>query len=208
MTQAALKTAPRFLHVGCGQKRKDRTTQGFASDVWEELRLDIDPSAAPDIVASMTDMSAVESGSFDALFSSHNIEHLFAHDVPVALAEFRRVLKPEGFVVITCPDLQSICALVAEKGLVEPAYTSPAGPIAPIDMLYGHRAAIAAGQHYMAHRCGFTKDVLVGTLKAAGFVSIAAAARAHPFYDLWAVASPAKMEKPQMEALVRAHFPQ
>jgi predicted SAM-dependent methyltransferase len=37
----------------------------------------------------------------DALYSSHNIEHVFAHEVVPTLKEFRRVLKPDGFVVIT-----------------------------------------------------------------------------------------------------------
>ena len=93
-----------FLHVGCVPKRKDKTTRGFATDLWQEIRLDIDPSVAPDITGTMTDMSAVPSASVDAIFSSHNIEHLYPHEVPVALAEFKRVLKPDGFAVITCPD--------------------------------------------------------------------------------------------------------
>ena len=93
-----------FLHVGCGPKRKDRTTAGFAD--WSELHFDIDESVQPDLVGTMTDMSSVSSESVDAVFSSHNIEHLYPHEVPVALSEFLRVLKPDGFAVITCPDLQ------------------------------------------------------------------------------------------------------
>jgi SAM-dependent methyltransferase len=133
-----------FLHVGCGPKRKDRTTSGFAE--WSELRFDIDESVQPDLVGTMTDMSSVSSDSVDAVFSSHNIEHLYPHEVPVALSEFLRVLKPDGFAVITCPDLQAVCALVAEDKLTEPAYTSPAGPIAPLDILYGHRPPMARGK--------------------------------------------------------------
>jgi hypothetical protein len=83
----------------------------------------------------------------------------------VALAEFRRVLADDGFAVITCPDLQSVCELVAQDRLTEPAYTAPAGPIAPLDILYGHRAAMARGNLYMAHRCGFTSRVLAATLR-------------------------------------------
>lgn len=30
-----------FLHVGCGPKHKDRTTQGFNASQWNEKRLDI-----------------------------------------------------------------------------------------------------------------------------------------------------------------------
>ena len=158
---------PTFLHIGCGPKRKEQTTRGFNTADWNELRLDIDASVAPDITGTMTDMSALADASVDAIFSSHNIEHLYPHEVPVALAEFKRVLKPDGFAVITCPDLQSVCALVAADRLTEPAYTSPAGPIAPLDILYGHRPALARGNLYMAHRCGFTQKLLTGTLRAA-----------------------------------------
>jgi len=117
-----------FLHVGCGPKRKDRTTAGFNTPEWNEVRFDIDEKANPDILGTMLDMSGVASGSVDAIFSSHNIEHIYPHEVPLALAEFLRVLKPDGFLVVTCPDLQSVCALIAEDKLTEPAYDSPAGP--------------------------------------------------------------------------------
>ena len=92
----------------------------------------------------MTDMSSVTDQSVQAVFSSHDIEHLYPHEVPLALAEYLRVLSDEGFAVITCPDLQSVCARVANDQLTEPAYVSPAGPIAPLDILYGHRPAMAA----------------------------------------------------------------
>ncbi|WPL15041.1 putative O-linked N-acetylglucosamine transferase, SPINDLY family [Thiorhodovibrio litoralis] len=204
---AAPMPAQTFLHIGCGPKRKDQTTAGFNTDDWTEIRFDIDPAVQPDIQGSMTDMAAVESESMDALFSSHNIEHLYPHEVPVALAEFHRILKPEGFAVITCPDIQSVCALVAEDKLTEPAYQSPAGPIAPLDILYGHRPSLAQGNLYMAHKCGFTERVLIGTLQAAGFASIASRRRGAPFFDLWAVASKRVRDEPVLRALAQAHLP-
>jgi ubiquinone/menaquinone biosynthesis C-methylase UbiE len=193
-----------FLHVGCGPKRKDRTTAGFAD--WNELRFDIDDSVQPDLVGTMTDMSSVSSESVDAVFSSHNIEHLYPHEVPVALSEFLRVLKPNGFAVITCPDLQSVCALIAEDKLTEPAYTSPAGPIAPLDILYGHRPAMSAGNLYMAHRCGFTEKVLRGTLQASGFTKIATTKRGQPYFDLWALATKADLNEEELLILAKTHF--
>lgn len=196
-----------LLHVGCGPKRKDQTTRGFATDAWRELRLDIDASVAPDLIGTMTDMSAVADASVDAIFSSHNIEHLYPHEVPLALAEFRRVLKPDGFAIITCPDLQSVCALVAEDKLTDPAYISPAGPITPLDILYGHRPALAQGNLFMAHHCGFTQKVLIGTLHAAGFVKVAIKRRLHPYYDLWAIATKAERDDATLRALAEEHFP-
>jgi len=193
-----------FLHVGCGPKRKDRTTACFAD--WNELRFDIDESVQPDLVGTMTDMSSVSTESVDAVFSSHNIEHLYPHEVPVALSEFLRVLKPDGFAVITCPDLQAVCALVAEDKLTEPAYTSPAGPITPLDILYGHRPPMARGNLYMAHRCGFTQKVLTGTLQASGFKSVASMKRGAPYFDLWAVASKEELPEAKMQALAIEHI--
>ena len=76
--------------------------------------------------------------------SSHAIEQacqtlpdLYRHEAPVALSKFLRVLNSDDIAVITCPDLKSVCALIAEDKLTDPAYTSPAGPIAPLDILYG-----------------------------------------------------------------------
>jgi len=196
-----------FLHVGCGPKRKDQTTRGFNSPEWNELRLDIDENVNPDIVGTMLDMSAVADASVDAIFSSHNIEHLYPHEVPLALKEFLRVLKDTGFLVVTCPDLQSVCALIADDKLTEPAYTSPAGPIAPLDILYGHRPAMARGNLYMAHRCGFTEKVLIGTLQDSGFASVASIRRTHPYFDLYAVATRTSMDEAGLRDLAGAHLP-
>lgn len=197
---------PTFLHIGCGPKRKNQTTRGFNTDAWTELRFDIDESVKPDLIGTMTEMSAVAGESVDAIFSSHNIEHLYPHDVPVALNEFLRVLKPDGFLVVTCPDLQSVCKLIAEDKLTDAAYVSPAGPIAPLDILYGHRAAMARGNLYMAHRCGFTERVLTGTLQAAGFKVIASKSRPAVF-DLWAIACKSARTEDELRQLADEHFP-
>ena len=198
---------PDFLHVGCGKKSKSQTTAGFNTPQWNELRLDIDAAVRPDIVGTMTDMRAVADASVDAVYSSHNIEHLYPHEVPVALGEFLRVLRPEGFLVITCPDLQSVARLIADDKLTDTVYSSSAGPIAPIDILYGHRPQLARGNLYMAHRCGFTQKVLIKTLQAGRFKGVAAKARGAPFFDLWAVASKGPRAEQEMRELAAVHFP-
>lgn len=199
----------KFLHVGCGNKRKNQTTRGFNTAAWEEIRLDIDPSIQPDVIGSMTDMSAINDGFVNAVFSSHNIEHLYPHEVMIALTEFKRVLADDGFVLITCPDLQSVAKLISEDKLLEPAYQSPAGPIAPLDILYGFRSALAAGNLYMAHRCGFTQKVLHGVMLAAGFKRVATIARGyHPYFDLWAIATKNDGSDEELRLLASQHFPQ
>jgi hypothetical protein len=84
------------------------------------------------------------------------------------------------------PDLQRAAALVAQDRLDEPAYLSPAGPIAPLDMLYGHGAAIAAGNAFMAHRTGFTARTLETALVAARFDAVRVVRDEH--FALWATA--------------------
>lgn len=196
-----------FLHVGCGYKRKNETTSAFDTPEWRELRVDLDPDTQPDVVADIRDMQGVATGSMDALYSSHNIEHFFAHEIEQVLGGFRRVLKPDGFLVITCPDLQSICQLVAEDKLLDTAYDSNAGPITPLDVLYGHRASLAQGKHFMAHRCGFTLKVLMGTLQAAGFDAVVGSRRGAPYFDLWVLACPGGIDEANLRRLALAHFP-
>lgn len=195
-----------FLHVGCGQKHKDKTTIAFNTVEWNELRLDIDPLVKPDILGTMTDMSSVPDASVDALFSSHNIEHLYPHEVPMATSEFFRVLKPDGFVILTCPDLQAVCALIADDKLLETMYESPAGPIAPIDILFGYRPSMQKGNLYMAHRSGFTRRVLAETFQQAGFKGIASV-RAKKAPDLWIAASKLPLEDMLIQKLASEHFP-
>ncbi len=196
-----------FLHVGCGQNRQPKVGPGFVSEAkWREIRFDIDASVQPDIIGSMTDMAAVADASVDALYSAHNIEHLYPHEVPLALKEFYRVVNDDGFVVITCPDLQSVCQLVAEDKLTDVAYHSPAGPITPIDMLYGYRELMARGNLFMAHRCGFTQKVLEASLLQAGFALVAVARRSANF-DLWALASKSPTAQDELLALAKQHFP-
>ena len=195
-------SAKTILHVGPGHRSNGaKLPAAFQGSDWKELRLDIDPTNEPDIFGSMRDMAAVANESVDAIYSAHNIEHVYAHEVPLVLKEFLRVLKPDGFLIVTCPDLQTVCQLVAEDKLGDAAYASPAGPITPLDILYGHGAALAAGHHFMAHKCGFTQKTLTQVLQKAGFASIASA-RVSTRFSLWAVAA----KEPLDEAAIRARL--
>ena len=157
-----------FLHVGCGHLNKS-TCLGFNNDNWKELRFDIDKNVNPDIVGTLTDMKLVETGSVDAVYSSHNIEHIFPHEVPIALREFYRVLKEDGIVVITCPDLQSAGEALTQDKLFETLYESSMGPVTAFDILFGHRKTTADGNVFMIHKGGFTYSTLDMAFYKAGF---------------------------------------
>ncbi len=196
-----------ILHVGPGHRRNGaKLPVAFQTPEWKELRFDIDLANEPDIVGSMLDMAAVADASVDAIYSAHNIEHVYAHEVAVVLKEFLRVLKPDGFLVVTCPDLQSVCQLVAEDKLSDAAYASQAGPITPLDILYGHGAALAAGHHYMAHKCGFTLKTLTQALHQAGFATSAGKRRLHGL-DLWLLASKGPMDEAALRELAERVLP-
>lgn len=176
-----------FLHVGCGTAPYSRLPGCFKTGAWKEVRLDIDPMTKPDIVASLTDMSMVPANSMDAVWSSHNLEHLEGYQVPIALAEMRRVLKPGGFALITLPNLEKIAQLIVTGRADDVLYTSPAGPITPLDMLYGHQKSVKNGNTHMAHRTGFTAKRLSGVLTEAGFNEVRVMQGLN--YDLWSVAT-------------------
>jgi SAM-dependent methyltransferase len=175
-----------FLHVGCGSPSPDKVHQRFRGPDWREVRLDIDPTVRPDIVASIVDLEPVDSTSVDAVWSSHNLEHVFAHEVPAVLASFLRVLRPGGTALITLPDLQAVAKQIAVGKLEDTLYTSPAGPITPLDVVYGYRPSIAEGNEFMAHRTGFTAKTLGAKLRSVGFVDVSVQ---RLDFALWANAS-------------------
>ncbi|MDL2279559.1 class I SAM-dependent methyltransferase [Desulfovibrio sp. OttesenSCG-928-G11] len=177
----------RVLHVGCGPLAGLKLHESFRGPDWEEVRLDINPAAHPDIVASITDMAAVPTGSFDALYSSHNLEHLPPHEAKLALKEFYRVLRPEGYALITLPDLGMIAAAIAAGGEEKTVFMTDKGPIAPLDMLYGFRPFLEKNP-FMAHRYGYTAATLETALREAGFAHVAV--EPDSAYNLWAIVSP------------------
>lgn len=129
-----------------------------------EIRLDIDPEAKPDIVASMIDMGDI--GPFDIVYSSHALEHLYAHQVVVALEEYLRVLKVGGVAIVFVPDLEGVAATD------DPVYTSITGDlISGLDMIYGKSSFVACSPH-MGHHCGFTSKTLAEVFKVAGFADV------------------------------------
>lgn len=195
----------KFLHAACGNNDKARTTREFDTDGWEEVRMDVSPEVKPDVVSSLLDMKSIANATFDAVFTAHSLERLYPHEVGAALTNILRVLKDDGYLIISCADIQSACALVAEDKLLEPAYQSPAGPVAPLDILYGFRPALAAGYERHACKCGFTSRALMGTLAQAGFGSMWSA-RNQETFTLVALACKQERSEDFLRELAVRHF--
>lgn len=143
------------LHPGCGNHPIPEWLQGL-----KEVRLDIDETCNPDIVASITDMGDI--GQFDMIYTCHTLEHLYDFDVEKALSEFHRVLKPDGVAIIIVPDVEGVAC---DR---EPLYNSPAGPICGIDMYFGLTYAVKANPYY-AHHMAFVEKTLREAMEKAGF---------------------------------------
>jgi SAM-dependent methyltransferase len=150
----------RLLHIGCG---KQPLPEWLPATLFSEVRVDIEPSVEPDFVRNMLDLHDI--GTFDFIYSSHNLEHLYPYEVPRALAEFMRVLNDGGAIAIVVPDLEDV------RPTEEPLSNCELGLICGLDMYYGHHSQIEQFP-YMAHHSGFIKQTLEKALLAAGFVNI------------------------------------
>lgn len=149
---------PSALIVGCGGEKD----HGWSGQGYTVTTLDIEPRSEPDIVASMVDMGEI--GQFDAVYCCHALEHLYPHEVTLALREFYRVLTPGGKAVILVPDLEGVEAN-------EEPLTVSYGKISGLHMFYGDSGQIEQFP-YMAHHCGFVSKTLRRSLEMAGFSAI------------------------------------
>jgi SAM-dependent methyltransferase len=159
------------VNVGCGPALVLTRSPLFRD--WRQLRVDIEESVNPDVIADLTDLSPIDDNIADAVWSSHCLEHLYQNQVPGALGEFHRILADDGFAVILVPDLQTVADRIVADKFDEPIYTSGMGPVSAHDMFYGFGPSIAAGETAMAHRCGFTPSILVNFLNASRFTEYA-----------------------------------
>jgi ubiquinone/menaquinone biosynthesis C-methylase UbiE len=164
-------TKRKVLHVGCGPANPAALHAMFRTSQWDEIRLDIDPKVKPDLIGSITDMPDVPDKSMDAIYSQHNIEHLYPHELPLALGEFLRVLKYGGFALINVPDLKKASEMIANECLEETAYMSAGGAIRPRDMLYSYEKFVKDENVFMLHKMGYTPRSLAEHLHKAGFRS-------------------------------------
>lgn len=162
----------RVLNVG-GNTKQIALPAAYAG--FEHLLLDIDPSGGPDIVADARELSALAPAQFDAVYCSHNLEHYHRHEVPRVLAGFQHVLRDDGFAQIRVPDMQAVMRAAVQRNLdlEDVLYTSPAGPITVLDVMYGFGAEIErSGHDFYAHKTGFTQKSLLKALRLAGFTDL------------------------------------
>lgn len=165
----------KVLNVGGGASRV--LPEQYAG--WEQHLLDIDPNVNPDVCCDAKLMINLEAGEYDAVYCSHNLEHFYRHDVPTVLGGFAHVLKPGGFVDIHVPNIMQVLRDLLDRGLdLSDVYyrTTEGNAIHFHDVLYGWNAAMANGNEFYSHKCGFSGLMLHAALVAAGFQKCSVAA--------------------------------
>jgi predicted O-linked N-acetylglucosamine transferase (SPINDLY family) len=157
LTLAHFKSGKTVLHVGSEAPGSGALPPPFDDPDWQEVRLDSGPPDGDRIAAGLSTMAP---GSIQGLWLAGGLDRLETGTVPLILAGFRRVLDADGVALVTVPDLQAVAALVAADRMDEAAVASPAGPLTPLEFLYGGRPA---------RRTGFTAGSLARALERAGF---------------------------------------
>lgn len=151
------------LHIGGQQAHPD----------WKIF--DIEKRPEVDFVGDAGDLGQFEDDSIDAIYSSHVLEH-FHHSIynemVFTLAEWHRVLKKGGELLISVPDLQALCWL----------YSGPhIDTLSRIDLM----RIIFGGQsnQYDVHKAGFDFGILSLYLAEVGFESCHRVSEFNLFHD-------------------------
>jgi len=137
---------------------------------WEHVLLDCDQAGEPDILLDARELGTLPAQEYDAVYSSHLLEHFGPWELPRVVIGMRHVLKPEGWLEARVPDLGGLFQLVARDNLELDAflYQSPGGPIHVLDVIFGY-APLVQRSPEMAHHTGFSQKSLGKLLKGSGF---------------------------------------
>jgi len=171
------------LHCGAGG-----SPLPFYMQHCKEIKVDIDPETEPDILANMAELPE-NIGPFDAVFSSHALEHLWPHEVKPCLEGWLRVLKPGGSVILFVPDLEGV------QPTKEVLYVAASGPVTGFDMYYGWEKWLK-NSPAMAHKGGFVQATLRQALEDAGFSNVVVERLSGPYaYNLYGFGVKSDREK-------------
>ncbi len=93
------------IHIGCGRK----PFPGY-------VNIDVQRFEGADQKGTATHLPGLATGSVDLVFLNAVFEHLYPAQQPLAIAEWKRVLKPEGRLLVTgIPDFERLAALYVKR---------------------------------------------------------------------------------------------
>ncbi len=137
-----------MLNIGAGHRR----IEGYTG-------VDIVPRVGTDIVAPAHKIPLPDE-SCEEIMAIHLFEHFYRWECDKVLAEWHRLLKPRGRLVLELPDLHKCCLNVIKgREAEEPDQLGMWG-------LYGDPRR---SDQFMAHRWGWTPATLRALLEENGF---------------------------------------
>lgn len=136
------------LHLGCGR----RFIPGF-------VHMDLSPDGHIDILGDVGSIPLPDE-SADLIYASHVLEHFGRYEYREVLAEWFRVLSPNGVLRLSVPDFAACAALYYESGFA--------------DRLSGLTGLLVGGQRNSNdyHKMVFDETSLKKDLLAAGFTTV------------------------------------
>ncbi len=148
--KASQAQAERRLHIGGVEQRAG----------WEILNAI--PGAGVDHVGMADDLSRFAANSFTAVYASHVLEHLnFTGEIQRALKEWNRVLINGGQLLVSVPDMDTLCRLFLTPDLpIEDRFMV-------IRMIFGGHI-----DRHDYHQVGMNFEILQAFLHEAGFVGV------------------------------------
>jgi predicted SAM-dependent methyltransferase len=137
------------LHIGGKQAHPD----------WKIF--DIYKRPEVDYIGDASDLSQFEDESVEAIYASHVLEHFYYalnYELAFTLSEWHRVLKQGGQLMISVPDLRTLCWLYSRPDL-------------DVQTRFRIMAMIFGGQsnEYDVHKVGLDFDILCLYLADVGF---------------------------------------
>jgi len=137
------------LHIGGKEPHPD----------WKIV--DVEPRPEVDFVCNAANLEQFADDSVEAIYASHVLEHFYYNidnELLNTLKEWQRVLKPGGQLLISVPDLRTLCWL----------YLNPSATLMDrlkiMRMMFGGQV-----NEYDVHKVGLDFDTLGMYVEAAGF---------------------------------------
>jgi predicted SAM-dependent methyltransferase len=101
------------LHIGAGTSKIQNLTNCDLYNPDADLKLDA------------TNLYKFENCTVDLIESHHMIEHLSFQETHKAIAEWQRVLRKNGLLILTFPDITAVCMQWLKYSLLYPIFPRP-----------------------------------------------------------------------------------
>ena len=142
------------LHLGCGDVKID----GYVNiDIRSYPIYRTQSPIPPDVIDDITQLRQFKRNSISVIYVCHTLEHLTRFNYNIALKRWFELLKKDGILRISVPDLENLCQYYVETG-----------------DLNSIRGSLYGGQDYKEnfHYWGWDFNELSKDLKQVGFKKI------------------------------------